>query len=663
MSDVPPGGPGWVRKDDETQTVRMTPYRNGVVELTASDPAGGPMESCPIALVLVLDISGSMREEVVAPATAAEVAAGGRRGGERNGFSRLDLVKHSAATVIMSLRACDAVSVVSYSDMGTVVFPLRQLEHDMIRENARRAVDALYAGGSTNIWRGIRAGLDQLQQHAQTYHHHRMFLLTDGLPTDHPARGTLGELQRALSEERIRVDIDTFAFGYDNPDTTLMRQIAESTGGSFAFVPDSSMMGTAFVHAVANAVCTVARDVTLRFHSGGDGPVSEEGQRKVGTLMSGQPRRVLVPPGTVSVSLSYEDLLSTESDWGRSRVTGYVELSEPGGEHALDEAVVLRMAYETLYELTFLDGCIAFDRSFGTKIDECLVNLSARYAECVSTARPFLAALVRNFEDEICLAVLNRGAFQRWGRHYLKSMGMALLQQRRINFKDPVLQCFGDEHFDRWVRRCEQVFNSLPPPRPSIRAAEVVPVQSMASYSDPSGGCFSGDAWVSMADGAPDKRVCHLHRGDRLLGGGIVQCVVRTVEFVGPLLCMFGDGAPCGPPLLITPWHPVRPVVMDKQGDWVFPHDLAAKCGAGVWVNASDPRHPHEVWNLMLYPAASAEVEHVVRLNGAYDCVTLAHGERRNLVLRHDFYGTERVRRRLMKDSGWRTGHVVCRNI
>ena len=58
------------------------------------------------------------------------------------------------------------------------------------------------------------------------------------------------------------VPIYTFGFGY-NLKEGLLQSIAEFSGGDYCFIPDASMLGTVFNHAVANLKSIYAQKATL----------------------------------------------------------------------------------------------------------------------------------------------------------------------------------------------------------------------------------------------------------------------------------------------------------------------------------------------------------------------------------------------------------------
>jgi len=78
---------------------------------------------------------------------------------EAHGFSRLDLVKHSVNTVINSLGENDYIALVPFSDTASVRLPLTLMNKDG-RSVAENIITGMKTEGSTNIWDGLRVGLD-----------------------------------------------------------------------------------------------------------------------------------------------------------------------------------------------------------------------------------------------------------------------------------------------------------------------------------------------------------------------------------------------------------------------------------------------------------------------------------------------------------------------
>lgn len=85
---------------------------------------------------------------------------------ESHGLSQLDLVKHSLKTIINILEPMDRLSVVSYSTDARLEFGLTHLTPES-KEEMIKKVEELHTENSTNIWDGLKMGLDILVQNSQ----------------------------------------------------------------------------------------------------------------------------------------------------------------------------------------------------------------------------------------------------------------------------------------------------------------------------------------------------------------------------------------------------------------------------------------------------------------------------------------------------------------
>lgn len=122
------------------------------------------------AFIFVLDVSGSMNEEASTPKQA---------GDETDGFSRLDLVKHSVRTCIEVLEPQDSICLVTFSDDAKVKLGVTKMDKNG-KKKAIDVVEAIHTEGMTNIWDGLRVGLLQVQKITDPNINISLVLLTDG---------------------------------------------------------------------------------------------------------------------------------------------------------------------------------------------------------------------------------------------------------------------------------------------------------------------------------------------------------------------------------------------------------------------------------------------------------------------------------------------------
>lgn len=215
--------------------------------------------SCDI--VLVIDVSGSMNAAAELP---DQVDAEKK---EVSGLNILDLVKHASRTIIEKLNENDRLAVVTFSTQAKVIQGLLPMTDDEKKQTWER-IENLSTHNSTNLWAGIREGLNLFEKTERGRNVQGMFVLTDGVPNHMcPSQGYVKRLQPILKKMRDETGgaptVSTFGFGYYLR-SALMRSIAEVGRGYYAFIPDVGMIGTVFVHAVANLFSTFAPSVEIR---------------------------------------------------------------------------------------------------------------------------------------------------------------------------------------------------------------------------------------------------------------------------------------------------------------------------------------------------------------------------------------------------------------
>ena len=208
----------------------------------------------PVDVVLVIDVSGSMTAAAPLPDTNDDNEK------EATGLSILDLTKHASRTIIETLNDSDRLGIVTFSEDAEVIQELIKMSPDARKESWSR-VERLTTQGSTNLWAGIRTGLSLYGSSSTATP--SLLVLTDGMPNHMcPKQGYVNKLRPMLSDMPRAPTINTFGFGYSIR-STLLQSIAEVGQGNYAFIPDAGMIGTVFVHAVANLYNTFASNAVL----------------------------------------------------------------------------------------------------------------------------------------------------------------------------------------------------------------------------------------------------------------------------------------------------------------------------------------------------------------------------------------------------------------
>ncbi len=579
-----------VTTKDEPVTV-VTRSHAGMTQVTLHTPDG---EAAPLDVAFVIDISGSMATEVSS--------------GESDGFSILDVVKHAILTCLEGFRPQDKVSLVVYSTEARVLMPSRRMD-----AGGKACIKIKLAGmdaeNSTNIWDGLRLGLEQLPRGGT------VFLLTDGQPNRSPPRGEVHELKKAL-DGRDDIVVNTFGFGY-NLDTALLLNLARTTQGSYSFIPDIGLVGTIFVHAMANLCTSTTKHFRLAIETEGTVDLSEAEKTSWGYFL---------PVGRITK--------------GQSRDI-FIECDKPIVVTMLDTIVTAIAERPT-----------AADRPMVVMgIQKCLKLANM---DC-DRAREYLNGFVETVTDSKLQEDLNgqvREAiepdnYRRWGRHYLPSLALAHWTQTCNNFLDKGIQEYGGQTFQKMRDVLDTAFNKLPAPKPTHRAAVVsrahaagrvarAAPQSMSTYNMASGPCFAGPCRVKMSDSS--RKACQDIQKDDIVetrqGPAKVVCVVKTPCQTAKLV-KYGM-------LMATPWHPVM-----HNGRWTFPKDIGEAA-----------EYPCDaVYSFLLEPGVQdMYIEDV-------PCITLAHGIGNDAVATHAFFGTQAVVSALQDHPGFDTGLVTVQGV
>ncbi|MBI3725351.1 VWA domain-containing protein [bacterium] len=280
------------------------------VDATEED---GEREHRPIDFALVLDVSGSMEDQ-----------------------NKIGLLKLASKGLLEKLRASDRVAVVVFSNDARTVFPLAALEGDTRRKDYARTIDALEAGGGTNISSGLLAGADELRKaEPRAGSARRIVLMTDGLANfgvQDPRE--LVKLVNGLAHEGIT--ISTVGLGLEYGEK-LLADMADAGGGSFHDADKAERLARIYEVEVEATRALVARDarivispepgVSVESVFLWPASLGKDGERSVslGDLSAGRHvkavARLRVPTGAdlssvavARVSLRYEDVRGKKAE-------------------------------------------------------------------------------------------------------------------------------------------------------------------------------------------------------------------------------------------------------------------------------------------------------------------------------------------------------------
>lgn len=158
----------------------------------------------PVDLVVVMDISGSMKGE------------------------KINAARSSLIEFINLLDDRDRLEIILFSDELITLTPLSGLGEK--REDVVRRVSGVIEGGDTRLYDAIMMAYESLQNDGDRDHIRAIVALTDGNDTASTLglQALMGEVGN-LSEGGDATKVFTIGFG-DNADRRVLEQIAESTG-------------------------------------------------------------------------------------------------------------------------------------------------------------------------------------------------------------------------------------------------------------------------------------------------------------------------------------------------------------------------------------------------------------------------------------------------
>lgn len=198
-----------------------------------------------ISVILVLDVSGSMRGAPLADAKAA------------------------ARQFIAQLGAGDRVALLAFAERidFDAIDPTREIDFTTDHIAVLNRIDALQAGGATPLYDALFKAVQTADR--ADLGHRAVLLLTDGVDED--GSGTRPGSQVASSDTPIqiaqRTNIPIFTIGLGNAiDAGYLERVARTTGATYQFAPRSGELQATFV----NVAERLKQQLLLTYTSGYD---------------------------------------------------------------------------------------------------------------------------------------------------------------------------------------------------------------------------------------------------------------------------------------------------------------------------------------------------------------------------------------------------------
>lgn len=604
---------------------------SGLVHFSVVPPKEGKRK--PAVFICMLDVSGSMEEE-----------ASIKTGKESDGFSRLDLVKHSVKTIIEMLNDDDYLSLISFNEAATLILDITKMT-PAGKLLAITQLDSLIPVGFTNIWDALRIAMKQAKETPICSSLVTSLLVfTDGEPNHNPPRGIVPTLTQFLEDGDPHYTINMFGYGYQLDSYTLLN-MAFVGRGMFSYIPDCSMVGTIFVNYLSNSLATAVKFATLELKTENIkslkciGYPMKDNKIVIGAIQYGQSRDFIVEFNfnkgaafNISAKLKYDEkeiVTAINQFHSTDNKSLYTEYTRCRFSELMLEAVTKKKDGKK-YIIQFEDGIKELPECDQDKVRAIMLDIESSDAS----------------QGQVTKAFADPTWYEKWGKHYVRSLARAHQLQQCHNFKDPGVQLYGGKLFKELQNKIDTIFCNLPAPKASrIEIQEkkfahqkyaqpvYVPPPTMHSYLNFSSGCFDGEGLVKLSNGS-QKKVKDLQKNDELItsDGFLAKVVCLVIYKIGQELDIVEMNG-----VKITQWHPVR---IGKT--WKFPNEICKP----------QKKFCDYIYNLVL------DKTHIVTINNV-DLVTLGHGKTENNVVQHPYYGTNQVIEDMMEFNGWREGRII----
>ncbi|MEZ4219562.1 MAG: VWA domain-containing protein [Polyangiaceae bacterium] len=265
-------------------------------ELTLSaDDVASQGERAPLSLAIVFDTSGSMSGD------------------------KIERSKQSVSQLIGRMRDQDEIAFIRYDSSHEVLQPLERVGE--VRSTLLQRIDAISAGGGTNIPPALSRGLDEVSR-AAPGRVRRVVLVSDGLDSSRQSAEALarGSAASATTVSALGIGLDF--------DESYMSGVANAGRGNFGFVENSGALARFLNRELDESANTVVDDVRahfqlpagMRFVRAVGAEVLDQGQGQLslalGSLFAKDERRVILELET-QAEQGEQLALGTRLSWRR----------------------------------------------------------------------------------------------------------------------------------------------------------------------------------------------------------------------------------------------------------------------------------------------------------------------------------------------------------
>lgn len=126
-------------------------------------------------------------------------------------------------------------------------------------------IEQLKRENATNIYDGIKLGIELIEKRTDKSRNPSILFFTDGHPNQRPKEGEIKALDTLKEKYNIKYPVHTMGFGqYNAINSELIFDIAKLFNGMNGYIPDPTCIGTVFVNTISNILTTQALDTRLQ---------------------------------------------------------------------------------------------------------------------------------------------------------------------------------------------------------------------------------------------------------------------------------------------------------------------------------------------------------------------------------------------------------------
>ena len=613
----------------------------------------------PADIVLCIDVSYSMFDEATLKGNSNETVS--------HGFSVLSLTITAAKTILHSLNENDNLSIVTYSSEAVTIaenIPCNP-ENKVLIETE---LDNLKPISNTNMWAGIHRSLDILRTTSPPNKLKGILLLTDGIPNVEPPRGHKYMLEKYFRDHNFACMISCYGFGYNLKSELLMDLSRVSGGDGYSFIPDASILGTAFIHGISNLLTTAVYNPILTINLSKDVKFTDtkkDIQIRLNSLKYGQDKNLIFDLNTRYASSRSQDYLNDFAHITLS-FNGHTIETNVNGRPTRDYYIMNKFRQESVH---IINDCVQRKKFNDYSFRELLTRFIVEVEK--EKVNPYIQDLLYDLKGQIkeALNMTSQGEredwFSRWGIHYLRSLQDAYQNELCNNFKDKGVSQFGGSLFNTLRDEISDIFDKLPPPKRDIpireetfhRSRQSKPtakprretISNMSMYNNAGGGCCAEGSKVFMQDNTY-KNVEDIRKGDKVVtyetfmdsqikfhekySTSEIECVIKT-KCTNGQITMVKLGS-----LLITPYHPIIDIY-NYEKHWSYPITKGK---------------PQNVMCPYMYSFVTKNKKSL--LVDRHIFATYGHNCSDQEVIQHDYFGTDGILEDLKKFPSYQDGIV-----